>query len=260
MPSRSSSPQSQSGPSASPDRRSPARRSSARARGFSPGPPRGRADLPFASELARLPAHRLAPEGDYELVVLGGAGEGESGAIDDPDARGARFLECAFDSTDVDGGRLRGSRFNDVWLGEARWVGTDLSESSWLDCEFNGGLLAGAAMYGARMQRVVFHRCKLDAVNLRQAGLREVVFADCVLREVDLREARLERVSFPGSTLEAVRLAGIRAERLDLRGVRGLGIADGLESLRGAVVSPAQLIDLAPALAEALGITVEEAP
>lgn len=44
---------------------------------------------------------------------------------------------------------------------------------------------------------------------------------------------------------------------VDLRAASELGIARGVEALAGAVISPAQLFDLAPALAAQLGLRVE---
>ena len=44
-------------------------------------------------------------------------------------------------------------------------------------------------------------------------------------------------------------------DELDLRGAR-IDRVDGVESLAGAIISAEQLLDLAPALAQAAGVTV----
>jgi hypothetical protein len=67
--------------------------------------------------------------------------------------------------------------------------------------------------------------------------LERVEFVDCVLKEADLTSAVLKDV--------------------DLRGAVELGIARGVDRLRGAVISPAQLMDLALVLAGEMGIRVE---
>jgi uncharacterized protein YjbI with pentapeptide repeats len=110
--------------------------------------------------------------------------------------------------------------------------------------------------FGATLRRVTFSHCKLDSVNWRSAALREVRFVDCLLRDVDFGEATLTEVSFPGSTLDGVHLRGARLSKVDLRGAASLGIADGVEALRGATIDHGQLLDLAPAFAQALGVTV----
>ncbi len=60
---------------------------------------------------------------------------------------------------------------------------------------------------------------------------------DCALKGADFGKATLKDV--------------------DLRGAAPLEIARGLERLSGAVISTGQLLDLAPALAAAVGIRVE---
>lgn len=117
-------------------------------------------------------------------------------------------------------------------------------------------LLAGTAAFGSEIQRVVFSSCKLNAVNFRAAEFFDVVFRDCVLTDVDFGEAKLTRVSFPGSELQGVHLAKASLKEVDLCGATGLDLASGYEALRGATISEAQLIGIAPALASAMGITV----
>jgi uncharacterized protein YjbI with pentapeptide repeats len=208
-------------------------------------------DLPWAPHLAAF-SGELEREGDYDTVHFDG------GEYADADCGSSRFTESAFSSTGFTGTRFRRARFNDVWLQQVRLVGSDLAESNWLDAEWSGGLLAGLEFYGAPLRRVVFQHCKLDSVNLRSAKLQEVAFVDCLLREVDFGGAALTDVSFPGSTLERVRFDRTRLKRVDLREAAALGIASGLEDLRGATISSPQLLELAPALAGALGLIVQD--
>lgn len=217
-----------------------------------PDAPDDLADLPYAEPL-RPHAGPLEVEGDYDTVHFD--------RIDFPArsrATGSRFLEsavtdCSFAETD-----LRGARMNDLWASGSRLTGVSLAESNWLDSALIGCSLAGVEAFGSVLRRVVFRRCKLDSVNLRAARLHDVVFEDCVLRDVDLGEARLDGVAFPGSRLEQARLGRAELKRTDLRGAVGIDLADGYESLRGAVISSGQLLDLAPALAQTLGITVKD--
>lgn len=58
--------------------------------------------------------------------------------------------------------------------------------------------------------------------------------------------------------MEQARFGRAELKRTDLRGAVGIDLADGYESLRGAVISSGQLLDLAPALAQTLGITVKD--
>ncbi|WP_030684129.1 pentapeptide repeat-containing protein [Streptomyces sp. NRRL B-1347] len=213
--------------------------------------PRDLADLPYAHRLDVF-AGELERDGDHESVHFDG------GTFADLDGGGTAFLECAFSAVAFEGGRYRRARFNDVWAHQTRWVGVDLAETQWTDCEVGAGLLAGVELHGSRLRRVVFHQCKFDSVNLRAAGLRDVTFVDCLLRDVDFSGARLAGVAFPGSTLERVRFDNVTVDRADLSGAAALGIASGFASLRGATISGLQLVELAPVLAATLGLDVKD--
>jgi uncharacterized protein YjbI with pentapeptide repeats len=214
-----------------------------------PRTPRDRADLPYAAQLTVFDG-RLAPDEYYDTILFDGV------ELEQPQAGGARFTECAFSSAAFTGGRLRRARFDDVWAHGVRWVGTDLSHTGWLDTELIAGMLAGLEIYDAELRRVAFHNCKLDSVNLRGSTLRDVSFTDCLLRDVDFAGAKLTGVALPGSTLEGVRFDGARLSKVDLGDAAALGISGGLDSMRGATVSAAQLVELAPLLADTLGIAV----
>ncbi|HEY7484731.1 MAG TPA: pentapeptide repeat-containing protein [Streptosporangiaceae bacterium] len=213
------------------------------------------ADLPFADALTTF-GGPWRPDETYDTIhVDGGAIEG--GTVHNVDAAQARFLECAFTQVTLDGGSLRRARLNEVWLREVRLVATDLAEGEWLDVTFLDAVLAGTEAYGAELQRVVFRGCKLDSLNFREAALTDVRFENCVLRDVDFGGAKLVRVAFPGCRLSETDLTGVTLTKVDLRGAE-LGITGGLESLRGAIVSTAQLVDLAPFIAQSIGLTVKD--
>ncbi|WP_225846335.1 pentapeptide repeat-containing protein [Streptomyces sp. HPF1205] len=234
-------------------------------------------DLPYA-DLLRPYRGPLEIEGDYDTVHFdhrafepGGAdepgepgeqgeqgGPGGRGGRGRPRATGSRFLESALTDCVLTDADLRNCRFNDVWVSATRFTGVSLADTDWLDSALLACSLAGVEAFGSVLRRVTFRRCKLDSVNLRSAGLHDVVFEDCVLREVDLAEATLDSVSFPGTRLERVRLGRATVKKADLRGATAIDLADGYEALRGALITSTQLLDLAPALAQTLGITVKD--
>ncbi|MCC9310077.1 pentapeptide repeat-containing protein [Kitasatospora sp. RB6PN24] len=213
--------------------------------------PRDLTDLPYAHRLELFEAD-LEREGDYEWLHIDGR------AFNDIDAGMARFNESALSEVTFTGGRLRRAHLDTVWMHNIRTVGTDLAETTWLDTECLSSLLAGTQIHGAQMRRAVFHNCKFDSVNLRAAKLREVAFVDCLLRDVDFAGATLTDVSFPGTILDRVDFTKATLARVDLRGALALGIISGAESLRGAVVTTPQLLDLAPSLAQHVGLTVDD--
>lgn len=209
------------------------------------------AHLPYADLLQ--PHHGgLMTDERYDTVHFDGL------AIQAPQAPGAGFLECAVTDCVMTGGTLRGAGFNDVWVHGTRFTGTALPDTDWQDSTVEACVLAAVEAFGSRLRRVVFRRCKFDSVNLRTAALREVTFEDCVLRDVDFAGAKLVDVSFPGSSLERAHFAHTSLARVDLRGATTLDLADGYDALRGATITTGQLLDLAPALAHALGVKVQD--
>jgi uncharacterized protein YjbI with pentapeptide repeats len=218
-------------------------------RSAGPGP-RELADLPYAAALT-LHEGELEADGDYDTVRF------DQADLDDPDASSARFIECAFTRVSFQGGRFRRSRFTDVWLKDVRMTLSDLAETQWADATFVGGVIAGIQAFGARLDRVMFAGCKLDSVNFRDAELTEVTFQDCLLRDVDFAGATLRRTAFTGSRLSGVDFSRASLDRVDLRGSE-LGLIVGPDPLRGAIISTGQLAVIAPALAESLGIVVDD--
>ena len=200
-------------------------------------------------ELMPHSAEALATHGDYDAVSFTDLD------LSGQNANNASLLDCALLRCRADGLLLRRARLVETLVADLKAVTVDLTESVWRDSMLTGGRIGAAAAPGARLTRVRFRGAKLDFLNLRGATLQDVVFQDCVLGEVDASEARLTDVEFSGSKVAALAFRGSTLVRVDLSGAT-LQTLSGLDHLRGAIVSPAQLLDLAPALADHLGIAV----
>ena len=209
-------------------------------------------DLPFA---AALQPHQGGLElgGDYDCVHF------DKAAFEGADAASSRFLECAFTGVSFQDGGLQRSRLTDVWLRDVRLTGTSLAETEWTDATLIASAVAGAEAFGAQLRRVTFHGCKLDSVNFRDAVFTEVTFEDCLLRDVDFTGASLTSTAFPRSRLAQVTFERMTLDRVDLRDAE-LGIKTDTVSLRGAIVTTAQLVDMAFLLADSVGIVVDGPP
>ncbi|MDX3386656.1 pentapeptide repeat-containing protein [Streptomyces niveiscabiei] len=203
-------------------------------------------------ELRGFEGGEVEPDGDYdgvELKELDLAGQ---------DGAGSTFMDCALTGCALDETRLRNARFLDSRLTAPRGVGTDLADATLRDVEVTDARLGGTQMFGSVLERVVVRGGKIDCLNLRQARLKDVVFENCVLVEPDFAGARMERVEFVDCALKGADFSAATLSDVDLRGAVELGITAGVDRLRGAVISTAQLLDLAPVLAGELGIRVEE--
>ncbi len=191
----------------------------------------------------------LRPEEDYDALSFQG--------LDLTGARGAsaRFLECVVDGCDLTSAHLAGSRWTESSWTRARGVGTDLSEASLVDVSVIDARFGALAAYGSRWRRVDVNGGKIEFLNLRGATLREVRFEDCLLLEPDFADATLTDVTFAGCTLVGAQLQGARLTKVDLSEAR-LVEPKGLTSLGGATISRGQLLELADAFADQLGIKV----
>ncbi|MCH0557460.1 MULTISPECIES: pentapeptide repeat-containing protein [Streptomyces] len=223
--------------------------SRARARAGVKGARRPEVRLP---PLEPWPGGELEPDGDYDGLEL------RELDLSGQDGVGARFMDCALTGCAVEGTGLRRTRVLDSVLTGLRGVGTHLAESTFRDVELVDPRLGGTQMHGAVLERVVVRGGKIDYLNLREARLRDVVFESCVLVEPDFAGARLERVEFVGCAVKGADFGGATLTDVDLRGAASLEIVRGLDRLSGAVISTGQLFDLAPQLAAALGIRVED--
>jgi uncharacterized protein YjbI with pentapeptide repeats len=215
-----------------------------------PKPAAELAQLPYA---AALEPHDggLSPDGDYDTLLF------DRATFERPSAPNARFIDCAFRTVSFDEGQLQRAGLRDVWMRDVRLTGTVLADSSWRDVAVLNSSLAGAALYGAVLNRVTFTGCKLDSVNFRQAKLSQVRFEDCVLRDVDFGGAVLTKCAFGGSKLTRTDFTSARMDQVDLRGAE-LGIVIDRECLSGAIMSTAQLAQAAPVLADSLGIVISD--
>ncbi|MEU2514666.1 pentapeptide repeat-containing protein [Streptomyces syringium] len=223
---------------------------------------RGRQKAGKAQPTARLPEVRqpslrpwagaeLEREGDYDGVDFTEADF--AGQI----ASGARFMDCGISRCALDETRMGRARLMDCVLDGVHGVGTDLAEATLRDVEVRDARLGGTQLHGAVLERVLVRGGKIDYLNLRTATLKDVTFEGCVLFEADFGGARLERVVFRDCVLRRVDFTAVRMKDVDLRAATELDIARGIDRLAGAVISPSQLLDLAPALAAQIGVRVE---
>ncbi|CAL9274702.1 pentapeptide repeat-containing protein [Streptomyces sp. WAC04189] len=222
---------------------------------------RGAGRGPAAVRAARRPEVRLPPlepwdggelepDGDYDGLEFRDADfAGQDGA-------GARFMDCALTGCALDEVSMPRARLLDSVLTGVRGVGTDLAEATLRDVELHDARLGGTQLHGAVLERVLIRGGKIDYLNLRRSRLKDVVFEGCVLVEPDFGGARLERVAFVGCALKEADFSAATLTDVDLRGAAPLELARGVDRLSGAVVSPAQLLDLAPVLAAQLGMRV----
>jgi len=166
------------------------------------------------------------------------------------------FLNAALRGCTLDDVVLDNCRVLDSMLEAVNATTLNARASTWRDSRVEGGRLGALIAHDAAMTRVELTDCKLDYVNLRAARIDDVTFAKCTIGELDLTGASAQSVSFAGGTIETVRLGDTTLKDVDFSEV-ALNRVEGVGSLRGAIVSESQLLELAPSLADLLGIVVK---
>jgi uncharacterized protein YjbI with pentapeptide repeats len=123
----------------------------------------------------------------------------------------------------------------------------------------SGGRLGAVTLAGATWTGIRLRGTNVGFMNLAGARLEDVVFEGCEIGSMDARSAQLRSVAFVDCTLDELNVAGATLSKVDLSGAR-LRSLIGVESLKGAIVSHEQLLDLAPVLAAQLGLEIRGDP
>jgi len=193
----------------------------------------------------------LEPDGDFDGLEL------RDLDLSGQSAENARFLDCRFAGCVLDDAALNHAQIADTVLEEVRAHTLEAIETTWRDVAVSGCRLGAVTAYSAQLTRVRISGGKLDFVNLRDADLTDVVIEDCQIGELDLGGARLTRVTLAGCRVGNLDVTRATLDRFDLRGADLAGLR-GLGSLRGAIITPDQLIEMSGPLATHLGLTVRE--
>lgn len=193
----------------------------------------------------------LSPGADLDGVDL--ADVDLSGA----DGHDARVLECTFTACRLDGVRLDGARLVDTSWSRVRADELSLARTTWWDGALTDCRLGAVQAYGSSWTRVTVHGGKVDYLNLRESELVDVVLDGCVVDELALGGATVRRLELRGCTVRRLDVTAARLVDVDLRGLTGLQHIEGVAGLAGSTITGDLLLELAPALAEQLGIRVD---
>lgn len=150
---------------------------------------------------------------------------------------------------------IRDLSLDDVFLINSDLSAIRLPNLSAQRVEVKSNRLSGAQIYEATLKDVLFKDCKLDLSNFRFSKLKNVVFEDCMLTEADFAGATFDNVCFKACTLEEADFSNVKVKKLDLQTSNILGI-NGISSLKGAIITPTQLIGIAPQLASEIGLVI----
>jgi uncharacterized protein YjbI with pentapeptide repeats len=180
-----------------------------------------------------------------------------TGTFSEVRAAGGKILRSRLSRVGLTGARLRSLTLTDVVASGLEASGADLSGAALRRVEIAGARLGGLQLVDASAEGVRFRDCRLELATWRGAKLRDVVFDGCILDEADFYGAQLQAVRFEGCRLLRADFSAARLARVDLRGSELDPVGD-VGGLRGATVDSVQLATLAPLLAQAAGIKVDD--
>jgi uncharacterized protein YjbI with pentapeptide repeats len=192
-------------------------------------------------------------------ALIGGA-EWDGRLIDGADlsevnATRVHLIECAITRCHADTLELPGLVAAEVYVGAFSAGTWRLKDSEWRDATW-ADIRVGALMAdNCSMVDVTIRDSKIDLFSLRGTKIKRLTLSDCRVGTLDISMSMVDELTLDGGFVgelltDDARMKLVDVSRTELHEVGHPG------SLRGLVVSPSQVTDMAEALATHLGIVV----
>ena len=164
-----------------------------------------------------------------------------------------QLVEADLSSADLPALSLLSCRFSEVFADD-----TDLTpRSTWHTVELADSRIGAWEIYDADVESVLIEDCRLGFANLVGTALRDVLIRGTRIDELDLSGIDAQRIRFEDCRVGVLRLCGGSLSDVDLRGLEMTAVS-GIGSLAGATISSGQLTELAPLLAQHLGLRIKD--
>jgi len=167
------------------------------------------------------------------------------------------MLECALIDCRMDEAKLTGIHVVDSSWMQVAASGLAAPHSSWRDSSIRDSRFGLLDLSSSTLLRLTITDSKIDYLNLRGSTVREVVLTRVSIGEMSLSDASGTSLTLTDCTLETLELHNGRLAKIDVSTSTVTRI-DGLDSLRGVILSLNQVLDLAPSMAKHLGATLAE--
>ena len=176
-------------------------------------------------------------------------------SLEERSAPDLRLTESRLDDVRLDGCEAAGLTLTDVVVAGGSWANLRAVRGSLTRVEAREVRATGADFAETELRDVVFESCRLDLASFRFARLARVAFLDCRLDEADFHGATLSSVRFERCGLRRASFENVSFSQSELSACEWDGVV-GAESLAGTRIPIADVLQLAPALAAALGISI----
>lgn len=173
----------------------------------------------------------------------------------DQRANGVSFAAVSASNLDLSGSRLEEASLTDCALRRCSLANVQARRASLLRVAVEGSRMTGLAVPESTLRDLMIRACRVDLASFAFARLERVTFEDCVLEQADFLEAQLDAVRFHRCSLARADFRGAHLRRCEFRRSDLTGL-EGVERLRGAAMEWPDIVEIAGALAAALGIDV----
>ena len=228
----------------------------------------GRTDTAAGSSAAACPSPPALTAPDLSRLRDGEADELTAGEM----VEDLELVEADLSGGDLSALTLLSCRFSEVFandtdLAAARLVDCRLERlsatylhsprSTWRTVELVDSRIGAWELYDADVESLLMENCRLGFTNLAGTTVRDLLIRATRIDELDLSGIDAQRVRFEDCRVGTLRLHGGSLSDVDLRGLE-MTVVSGVGSLAGATISSGQLSELAPLLAQHLGLRVED--
>ncbi|WP_309343182.1 pentapeptide repeat-containing protein [Actinomyces oris] len=228
----------------------------------------GRTDTAAGSSAAACPSPPALTAPDLSRLRDGEADELTAGEM----VEDLELVEADLSGGDLSALTLLSCRFSEVFandtdLAAARLVDCRLERlsatylhsprSTWRTVELVDSRIGAWELYDADVESLLMENCRLGFTNLAGTTVRDLLIRATRIDELDLSGIDAQRVRFEHCQVGTLRLHGGSLSDVDLRGLE-MRTVSGVGSLAGATVSSGQLSELAPLLAQHLGLQVTD--
>lgn len=170
---------------------------------------------------------------------------------------GVSFAECRLSKVSANEADLSSANIVDTMIDHLTAPSFQAVRSRWRDVSIQDSRIGSAELYDSNWQSVQFSGSRISYLNLRGAVLQDILFTDCQIDDLDLAGARVARLAFSHTKLGSLSLTGTTLKHVDLRGAE-LRKITSVQGLKGAILRPSQIAELAEFLAKELGIVIRD--
>jgi uncharacterized protein YjbI with pentapeptide repeats len=121
----------------------------------------------------------------------------------------------------------------------AEWEKTHLTRIEWTGCR-----LMGMKLMEAQISDAVFKECHAEFLLFWSSAFNGARFERCNLSNASFQDADLSGVVFKECDLSSADLRGAKLAGADLRGSKLDGLNVGIKELQGAIIEPAQAVQV----------------